>query len=201
MDRGSLLHVSLCAFWCAAKAGALTPACIMGAAIVRRPLEAFVNVFEQCKAQHGDTRGLLTALARHAVANPGASYRVGVKQPASAAGTRAAAASAGDAGWSLLASIQKNNKVVPALLQLSLAAEVAQQGDDADACAAAAAADGSGGGGDGPRAVLVASLWRADMVASSLETNKCLTISRADEAAALLFGLPQKSLLKRDLRK
>lgn len=55
------------------------------------------------------------------------------------------------------------------------------------------------GGGDAAGAVVRVELWRPDAVSSVLELDQRLTITRADEAAGLIFGLPHKMLAKHAL--
>jgi len=48
---------------------------------------------------------------------------------------------------------------------------------------------------------LIVSLWRSDAVAGVVELNaRTLAVTRADDAAGLMFGAGSKALLRRDFR-
>ncbi len=137
---------------------------------------------------------ILLLLHAHAQADEqaGATYRVGVKQPN--AGQRKAAAA--DGAWSLLEAVQQKHKVCPAVMTVSLISEPEDGGEAANANGGLVAV---GGGCEG--AVLSVELWRTDMIACTVETDRHLVVQKADDTAPLVFGMAPRDFSKMDLKK
>ncbi|GBF95600.1 hypothetical protein Rsub_08582 [Raphidocelis subcapitata] len=151
--------------------------------LVGAPLSSVVNVFAEHARRFGDGGvGLLLALGTRAA--EGASddgWRVGVLTPGS--GEEGGRKSKG--GSQTLAEVlRERRRVQPGIMQVRLLTS----------------ADSSlGGSVDDVRLSVV--LWRAEAVAGVVEINgRTLAVTRADEAAGLLWGAGPKALMRRDFR-
>jgi len=103
----------------------------------------------------------------------------------------------------IAAALRQRNKIRPALM--TVAAKVTQASASQAAPPALPAAAGGAVNSSEAAAeehlTLEVTLWRADALVGSVEVDRGLAVTRADEAAGLLFGVDPGVLLKRDMRR
>ncbi|KIY97575.1 hypothetical protein MNEG_10388 [Monoraphidium neglectum] len=154
-------------------------------ALVGKQLSAVINAFDEWGQKFGDDgAGLLVAL-----------------------GVRAAeGGAAADAAWrtsAMALALQQRRRIQPALMQVKLHEPGSATAGDGLASAEGVAAAAAAAGIEAPRpqdARLRVVLWRADAVAGVVEVSggpAGLAVTRADDAAGLIFGACPKALLKR----
>lgn len=166
------------------------------AALVGRPLAAFVNVFTQWSVQHGDDAGLLMSLGLRAQAGRDVVFRAGVHTPFSdaelataLAGSKAGGSGGGgkDATLSALATRHKERPAVVSLTVMQL-----DENDD----------ERSGGRLDAEATpVLQLELWRAEGLTSVVEMDGKLAISRVEPMLGLIFGTSAHALLHKSFKR
>lgn len=87
-------------------------------------------------------------------------------------------------------ALQQRNRERPALMSIAVKAD--------DAAAATSEADGDAPAPEGERVAIEVTLWRSDAVAAVVEVDGHLEVTRADQAAGLLFGINHRAMVKKD---
>eukprot|EP00775_Hariotina_reticulata_P009651 gene9651-9811_t len=175
------------------------PSCLVG-----RPLATFINIFKEWREKFGEDESLLVLLGLRSGANQDVVLRVGVCNPMTdeeivqaqraEAGEKGSSAdgrssTGGSASSALLAALQRRRKDRPAIMTMSLV----QMSEEDEAKAATDA-------GADTAAALTIDLWRAEGLSSLVEVDSRLSITRAEPAAGLMFGMSQRAVMQTSFR-
>jgi hypothetical protein len=175
------------------------PSCLVG-----RPLATFINIFKEWREKFGEDESLLVLLGLRSGSNQDVVLRVGICNPMSDEEiVQAQRAEAGNIGSStdglgaaerpatskLLAALQRRRRDRPAIMTLSLM----HMSEEDEAKAATDA------GADSAAAISI-ELWHAEGLSGLVEVDNQLSITRAESAAALMFGMSQRAVLHTSFR-